>query len=63
MRERTDLIQLVEKAAVAGAPFIVGVGAATSRAIELAADRALTLCGFARAGRVNVYTCAERALD
>ena len=54
--------ELVQKAVVAGAPILVGVGAPTSLAIELAEDRALTLCGFARGGRVNVYTCPERAL-
>jgi FdhD protein len=52
--------ELVQKAAVAGAPILVGVGAPTSLAIELAADRGLTLAGFARHGRVNVYTGAER---
>ncbi len=52
--------ELVQKAAVAGCPFLVGVGAPTSLAVELAADRQMTLCGFARRGRVNVYTCSER---
>ena len=52
--------ELVQKAAVAGAPILVGVGAPSSLAIELAADRGLTLCGFARRGRLNVYTRAER---
>jgi FdhD protein len=52
--------ELVQKAAVAGAPILVGVGAPTSLAVELAADRAMTLCGFARRGDVNVYTGAER---
>lgn len=51
--------ELVQKAAVAGAPILVGVGAPTSLAIELAADRGLTLAGFARGGRVNVY-CGEQ---
>jgi FdhD protein len=52
--------ELVQKAALAGAPILVGVGAPTSLAIELAADRGLTLAGFARRGRVNVYTGSER---
>ncbi len=52
--------ELVQKAAVAGAPILVGVGAPTSLAIELAADRAMTLAGFARGDRVNVYTGEAR---
>jgi FdhD protein len=55
--------ELVQKAAVAGAPIIVGVGAPTSLAIELAADRGMTLAGFARRGSINVYTGAERVRD
>jgi FdhD protein len=52
--------ELVQKAAVAGCPILVGVGAPTSLAIELARDRGMTLCGFARGGHVNVYAGAER---
>jgi FdhD protein len=52
--------ELVQKAAVAGAPILVGVGAPTSLAIDLAADRGLTLAGFARGGTVNVYTNPQR---
>ena len=43
--------ELVQKAAVAGAPILVGVGAPSSLAISLADDRGLTLCGFARRGQ------------
>lgn len=52
--------ELVQKAVVAGAPVLVGVGAPTSLAVELAADRGLTLAGFARGDSVNVYTHPER---
>jgi FdhD protein len=52
--------ELVQKAAVAGAPILVGVGAPTSLAIALAADRGMTLAGFARGRHVNVYSGAER---
>lgn len=52
--------ELVQKAAVAGAPILVGVGAPTSLAIALAADRGMTLAGFARGERVNVYSGPER---
>jgi FdhD protein len=52
--------ELVQKAAVAGAPILVGVGAPSSLAVSLAAERGITLCGFARGESVNVYTCPER---
>ena len=52
--------ELVQKAAVAGAPILVGVGAPSSLAVSLAQDRGMTLCGFARAGTMNVYAGAQR---
>jgi FdhD protein len=52
--------ELVQKAAVAGAPVLVGVGAPSSLAVRLADDRGMTLAGFARGSRVNVYTGTDR---
>jgi FdhD protein len=52
--------ELVQKAVVAGAPILVGVGAPTSLAVQAADDRGLTLVGFARGTRANVYAHPNR---
>lgn len=55
--------EIVQKAVVAGIPFIAAVGAPSSLAVDLANRFALTLAGFLRPGSMNVYSHPERIID
>ena len=52
--------ELVQKAAVAGIPMIVAVGAPSTLAVELAQEFDITLVGFAKQNSFNVYCGMER---
>jgi FdhD protein len=52
--------EIVQKAAVAGIPIVSAVSAPSSLAVEAGERFGMTLVGFVREGRLNVYTRPER---
>lgn len=54
--------EMATKAIRAGIPIVASVSAPTSLAVQLAHDRGLTLIGYLRGGRMNVYTHPDRLI-
>jgi FdhD protein len=52
--------ELIQKAAMAGIPLIAAIGAPSSMAVKKAAQWNITLLGFLKEERFNIYSAPER---
>lgn len=54
--------EMLLKAAKGEVPMVVSVSAPTALSVELARKLNITLAGFARGDRMNLYSCSERLI-
>ncbi len=55
--------EILQKAAVAGVPFVVAVGAPSNLAVDVAKEFGMTLVGFAHGDSFNIYAGGHRLID
>lgn len=56
-------LEIMEKAVAIGCAAVIACGAPTNQSLDLAEERGVTVIGFAKADRFNVYTHAWRIVE
>jgi formate dehydrogenase accessory protein FdhD len=54
--------EMVQKATVLGAPLLAAISGPTGLAVRVAQASGITLVGFARGGRLTVYSHPDRVV-